>query len=144
MSYNPLSEVKYRYRLAVENLERAERSFSARDWVGTVSASQLAVENSAKAVIAIFEVPTWNRGPSNQLEGLAGRLPNDIMDSIRGFAGLAGELAPEHGRSTYGEPAAGLVPSDIYRERHALDALEKARKAKGMAERVFRRLNIEF
>ena len=78
-----------------------------------MSASQLAVENSAKAVIAIFEVPTWNQGPSNQLESLAERLPNNIMDSIRGLAGLAGELAPEHGRSTYGEPAAGLVKRHI-------------------------------
>lgn len=54
------------------------------------------------------------------------------------------QLAPEHGRSTYGEPAAGLVPSDIYRGAHALGALEKVGKAKGMVEKIFRRLNIRF
>lgn len=48
MSVNPLSEVGYRHRLAVEQLERAERLFSLRDWVGTVSSSQLVVENLAR------------------------------------------------------------------------------------------------
>ncbi len=57
MTFNPLAEVRYRYRLAVEHLERTERLFSLKDWAGTVSASQLAIENFAKAVIAIFEVP---------------------------------------------------------------------------------------
>jgi HEPN domain-containing protein len=57
MSFNPLSEVRYRYRLAMEHLKRAERLFSLRDWVGTTSSAQLAVENFAKAVIAVFEVP---------------------------------------------------------------------------------------
>jgi hypothetical protein len=37
LSFNPLSEVRYRYRLAVEQLERAETLFSLEDWVGTVS-----------------------------------------------------------------------------------------------------------
>ncbi|MEM2849944.1 MAG: hypothetical protein QXI36_06700 [Candidatus Bathyarchaeia archaeon] len=45
MSFNPLSEVRYRYRLAMEHLERAEKLFTLRDWVGVVSASQLAIEN---------------------------------------------------------------------------------------------------
>jgi len=70
MSFNPLSEVRYRYRLAVEHLERAGRLFSLRDWVGTISSSQLAIENFAKAVISVFEVPTWSHDPSNQLNGL--------------------------------------------------------------------------
>jgi len=58
MSFNPLNEVKYRYKLAVEHLERAERLFSLKDWVGVASASQIAIENFAKAVIAVFEIPT--------------------------------------------------------------------------------------
>ena len=101
MSYNPLVEVKYRYRLAIEQLERARRLFSLRDWVGTVSCSQLAVENFAKAVIAIFEVPTWSHDPSNQLNSLIRRLPSDLVNDIRELAAMAREAAPEHGRSSY-------------------------------------------
>lgn len=123
-----MSEVRYRYRLAIEHLERAERLFSLRDWVGAVSASQMAVENFAKVVIVAFEVPTWSHDPSNQLNGM--------------HACLARELAPEHGRSSYGEPIGGMVPSDIYREDHASNALEKGRKAREITEKVLNRLNI--
>lgn len=143
MSFNPLSEVRYRYRLAVEQLERAERLFSLGDWAGTVSSSQLAVENFAKAVIAAFDVPTWSHDPSNQLGGLIGRLPSDVMDDAGELAVLAGDLAPEHGRSIYGELGSGLTPGDIYGESHALDARGKGGRAKGIAESVLKRLGVD-
>jgi HEPN domain-containing protein len=142
MSLNPLSEVKYRYRLAMEHLERAERLFSLKDWVGVVSASQLAIENFAKAVIAIFEIPTWSHDPSNQLNDLVEKFPNDIVNDVKELAKIAREIAPEHGRSTYGEPISGLMPSEIYKESNALNALEECRKAKKIAEKVLERLNI--
>lgn len=144
MSLNPLSEVKYRYKLAMENLERAERLFSLRDWVGVVSASQLAIENFAKAIIAIFEIPTWSHDPSNQLNDLTEKLPNDVINDAKELAILAREAAPEHGRSTYGEPTIGLIPSDIYKEEHALNALKGSRKARKIAEKILNRLNIQF
>jgi len=142
MSFNPLSEVRYRYRLALEQLERAEKLFSLKDWVATVSASQLAVENFAKAVIATFEVPMWSHDPSNQLNRLIERLPNNAAGEAKELATLAREIAPEHGRSSYGEPDAGLLPSDIYEEHHASNALEEGRKAKTIAERVLNRLMV--
>lgn len=142
MSFNPSSEVRYWYRLAVGHLERAERLFSLRDWVGAVSSSQLATENFAKAVIEVFEVPTWSHDPSSQLNSLIEKLPSDVVDEVKELAALAREMAPEHGRSTYGEPSAGLVPSDIYREGHASSALKNGRKAKKMAERVLERSNM--
>jgi HEPN domain-containing protein len=142
MSFNPLSEIRYRYRLAIEHLERAEKLFSLGDWVGTVSATQMAVENFTKAVIVVFEVPTWSHDPSNQLNGLTKKMPSDAVDDVKELAGLARELAPEHGRSSYGEPNEGMVPSDIYREDHASNALEKGRKARKITEKVLNKLNI--
>ncbi|MBE0516843.1 MAG: HEPN domain-containing protein [Methanophagales archaeon] len=142
MSFNPLSEVRYRYRLGIEHLERAERLFSLNDWVGTVSASQLAVESLAKAVIALFEVPTWSHDPSGQLSSLLEQMPDDIVDSVKKLVAFAREMAPEHGRSSYGEPSAGIVPGDIYKEEHASKALEEARKARETAERVLERFDI--
>ncbi len=144
MSLNPLSEVRYRYRLATEHLERAERLFHLGDWVGTVSSSQLAVENYAKAVIALFEVPTWDHDPSSQLEGIKARLPEEVAGDAGRLSELAGEIAPEHGRSAYGEPIAGLTPSDIYGEDHAKDSLEKAGEARDITDKIFSRLNIRF
>jgi hypothetical protein len=51
---DPINEVRYRYRLANEHLERAEKYCSIDNWAGCVHYSQLAVENFAKAVIAIY------------------------------------------------------------------------------------------
>ncbi|MFQ6087230.1 MAG: HEPN domain-containing protein [Candidatus Bathyarchaeia archaeon] len=142
MSFNPLSEAKYRYRLAADHLARAERLFSLRDWAGTVSASQLAVENFAKSVIAVFEVPTWSHDPSNQLVGLIEKLPSGVENLVRKLSSLAREIAPDHGRASYGEPSAGLTPGDIYREEHASDALTNAKKARDIAENVLKRLEV--
>jgi len=142
MSFNPSSEVKYRYRLAVEQLERAERLFSLKDWVGTVSSSQLAIENFVKAVVAVFEVPTWSHDPSNQLKSLINKFPDDLLEDVKELAVMTREMAPEHGRASYGEPTAGLTPSDIYGEDHALIGLKKARKSGIIAERILDRLNI--
>ena len=142
MSLNPLNEVKYRYRLAIDCLSRAERAFSNKDWVVTVSSSQLAIGNFAKAIIAIFEIPTWSHDPSRQLEKLLNKMPSKVMDDIMLLAKLAKEIAPEHGRSTYGEPDKGLIPSDIYKEGHAIDALNKAKKAKEIVEMVLKEFKI--
>jgi len=142
MSLNPATEVTYRYRLALEHLKRAEKLSSLRDWVGTVAACQLSVESFAKAVIAAFEVPTWSHDPSNQLHGLLRRLPADSRDDVEKLADLAREMAPEHGRSTCGEPTAGILPSDIYGRDHASDSLHRARKARKTTQRVIRQLSI--
>ena len=71
MSLNPMSEARYRFKLASGHLERGKRAYSLKDWVGTVQASQLAVENYAKSVVAAYETPTWSHDPSNQLLHLA-------------------------------------------------------------------------
>ncbi|MGC8832230.1 MAG: HEPN domain-containing protein [Thermoproteota archaeon] len=142
MSLNPLSEIKYRLRLASEHLQRAERLFNLGDWVGTVSSSQIAVENFAKAVIAVFEVPTWSHDPSEQLKSLIGRLPSSLTGIVGELMVIAREVAPEHGRSTYGEPSTGLTPSDIYGEEHASSTLGKAKRAREIAEEVLRQLDV--
>ncbi|MBO3809960.1 MAG: HEPN domain-containing protein [Candidatus Brockarchaeota archaeon] len=143
MSLNPLSEIKYRHRLASENLERAERLFKLGDWVGVVSSSRNAVENFAKAVIAVFEVPTWSHDPSEQLKNLIGRLPDSLTGIVGELMIIARDTAPEHGRSAYGEPNMGLTPGDIYGEEHASSMLEKARRSKEIAENVLRQLKVE-
>ena len=138
MSLNPVREVDYRRRLAIEHLQRAEKLFSLKDWVGTVSSCQLAVENFARAIIAVFEVPTWSHDPSDQLKGLISRFPSGLTDKVNELADIVMEMAPEHGRSTYGEPSEGLLPSDIYGEEHALNALGKAKRAREIAEKTLR------
>lgn len=136
MSLNPLEDVKYRYTLASQSLSRAESLHRLNDWAGSVHFSQLAIENFAKALIALFEVPVWNHDPSNQLLRLRNRLPKECIEELNELAIMVRELAPEHARSTYGEPDKGLTPADVYTEKHATDAVGKAKRAGEIAERV--------
>lgn len=89
-----------------------------------------------------MEVPTWSHDPSNQLKGLTKKLPYDLKEKMDELAAMAQEMAPEHGRSTYGDPSSGLLPGDIYKEGHASTALMKAKKARQMAEHVLKELGI--
>ncbi len=77
-----MREVQYRYRLANEHLSRAERYCSIEDWAGCVHYSQLAVENFAKAIIAIYQVPTWSHDPSNQLMNIINQLPGEVRELV--------------------------------------------------------------
>jgi HEPN domain-containing protein len=139
---DPIGEARYLFRLASGHLARAERLLTLGDWAGVVHFSQLAVENFAKAVVALYEVPTWSHDPSNQLLRLLDRVPQNLAEDLRELASISREVAPEHGRSTYGEPGEGLTPNDIYTEVHARDLVARARRAGEIAVRFFRELNV--
>lgn len=142
MSIDPLTEAQYRYRLARQHLRRAEVLYRSRDWAGTVQFAQLAIENFAKVLIALFEVPTWSHDPSQQLLRLLDRFPREVTEKVREVAVIAGEVAPEHSRSTYGEPSRGLTPEDLYSEGDAREVLEKAWRVRDLVEEVLRYLRI--
>ena len=97
-----------------------------KDWAGTVSASQPAIKNSSKAIIAILEVPTWSNDPSNQLNDLISRLPAEAADKVRELATLAREMAPE---ATY--------------TRKTTPQMRSRREAKAITEKVFYALHVE-
>ena len=103
-------------REAREDLSRAGRYSSLKDWVTVIHYSQLAIEKSAKAVISCFEAFEWTHDPSGQLEKLVekGLLRNDFLE----VASYAREAAPWHGRSTYGGLRNGLwrSPSELCTE----------------------------
>ncbi len=142
MSVDPVGEARYRYRLAASHLARAERLLALGDWAGVAHFAQLAVENFAKAVVALYEVPTWSHDPSNQLLRLLSRIPECLAGEVRELALIARDVAPEHGRSTYGEPGEGLMPDDVYTEAHARELAAKARRAGWIAARVFEALGL--
>ncbi|MCG2892951.1 MAG: HEPN domain-containing protein [Vulcanisaeta sp.] len=56
--FDPMDEVRYRYRLAINYLGDANEAFNRGDWRGTVANAQLSAENAAKAVIAVYRVPS--------------------------------------------------------------------------------------
>jgi len=136
---NPKGEVRYRLKLAERYLADAESSFRRGDYRATVASSQLSTENSAKAVIALFRVPSWSHDPSHELREVLRQLPEGVRQLARELADYAQALAPEHGRSTYGEPIRGLTPWEIYSKEDAERALEYARKALCCARAIIRK-----
>lgn len=138
MRINPEEEVRYRVKLARGYLERAERFFSTGDYRECVEASQLAAENSAKAIVALKMFPSWSHDPSDELMEATEALPEAVRGLASDLAKIARELAPEHGLVTYGRPSEGLAPWEFYGEGEARSALEKARKALGLMERILK------
>ncbi|MEM2553784.1 MAG: HEPN domain-containing protein [Nitrososphaerota archaeon] len=129
MKFNPINEVRYRIKLAQFYLKDAEEAFKRNDWRTTVSSSQLCAENAARAVVSFFKIPSWSHDPSSELIDIVDKIPNGLEELINELVSIVRSLAPEHGRSTYGEPTRGLTPWDIYSITDAEKALRMARKA---------------
>lgn len=142
MTLNPINEVKYRLKLAKQYFRDAREAYSRRDYRGTVMSSQLSAENAAKAVIAVFRIPSWSHDPSLELLELIDQLPETVRKNAVDLANIAKTLAPEHGRATYGEPLRGLTPWDIYGEEDARKALKMAEKAFRITQNILRELRI--
>jgi HEPN domain-containing protein len=140
--FDPMDEVRYRYRLAINYLRETNNAFDRGDWRGTVANAQLSAENAAKAVIAIYRLPSWSHDPSGELEELIDRMPRELTSLILELANIAKALAPEHARSTYGEPNAGLTPWDIYGRDDAERALAMARRAVDITNTILKSLGI--
>jgi HEPN domain-containing protein len=140
--FDPMDEVRYRYILAINYLRDANEAFNRGDWRGTVANAQLSAENAAKAVIAVYRVPSWSHDPSGELQELVDRMPRELTDLVIELASIARRLAPEFGRSTYGEPSMGLTPWDIYTQGDAENALGMAKRAVEIMKTILRTLGI--
>ena len=140
MRYDPRDEVLYRLRMARNYLEEVRRAMEAGDYRLVAEASQLAAENAAKAVIAVYRVPSWTHDPYHELMDLVRELPRELRTYARELAEIAHRLAPEHGRATYGDPLRGLTPWELYSREDAERFLRWAVKAVELAELVLSRL----
>ena len=140
---DPISEAEYRLRLANEHLGRAEAYYDHGDWAGCVRYSQLAIENFAKAIISVFEVPTWSHDPSNQLMNVMNKVPEGLRGLVGELARLSHEVAREYARSTYGEPSSLLTPGMLYDRDYAGSILNSARRARDIAYSVLRQLGVD-
>lgn len=143
MRINPLREVRYRVRLSSGYLERARRFLSTGDYKESVEASQLSAENAAKAVIALYRIPSWSHDPSDELLEVAQELPKELKGRAEELAELAHQLAPEHGLTSYGRPEEGLTPWEIYDEEGASSALEKAERTHRLLREILKYMGVE-
>ncbi len=69
-------------------------------------------------------------------------MPAVLQPLAEELASMAELLAPEHGRATYGEPARGLTPWELYTREDTEAALQRAKRAVELAKTILRELRV--
>jgi len=121
----------YRLKLAREHLEQAKIALEAGAIIAAVHEAQLSIENSAKAVIAVFKPPSWVHNPAPELRELIreGRIPPEAKDRAFHLAEIAEEAAPHHALSSYGDIREMTTPYEIYNKEDAKALVQRAVEA---------------
>ena len=133
---NVRDEVAYRLGLAEGFLREAEQDVLLERWRSCVDNAQLAVENSGKAVLALFGISPKTHDPARELAALlrTRELPERVAEAIRS---LVPELlalgSAEHFLTDYGDEATYTLPWDLFTRESAMDALEAARRCVRLA-----------
>jgi len=132
-------DADYRLRLARGFLAEADEDLRLSRWRSCVDNSQLAVENSAKSVIARFGPVPRSHDVAAILAEHVGRgvIPQALRTPVDHLVDLSRQLGyEEHIRSDYGEEARGITPWDLFQEADTLRAIEIARRAVSVAEDI--------
>jgi len=136
-------EAEYRLSLARSNLIDSKKLIKDGLFHWAVLSAQLSVENSAKAVISCFRIPSWLHDPSTELRelieeqrgGISDRGGGETIEALRRLADAVRELAPDHGKATYGIIDRRLTPAEIYGEAEAKRAVSLAEDSYETAEK---------
>lgn len=125
-------EALYRLRLAEGYVREAEEFYRLSRWRASVSSSQLAVENSAKAFLSLAgPVPKSHDLSGLLLDAIEGlQLDKKAIRAVERLSECARLLGlKEHILIDYGDELAFKTPWEIYDEGRAKRALELAREA---------------
>lgn len=132
-------QVRYRLRLAEGFLEEARQDISSKRWRSCVDNSQLAVENAAKAILAILGPVGRTHNPAVVLrQALAeGRFIESIRGQVERVAECAESLGPEvHVQSDYGDEVGHRTPWELFDEPAAQQALRVAEEAVSLTKEI--------
>lgn len=123
-------EADYRPRVMTGFMDEARQELSDR-WRSCVDNSQLAVENAAKAVLALLGPVGRTHNPAVPLRQAldASRFPG-LRASVQALLDCVELLGPDvHIRSDYGDEAGGRTPWELFSEADARQAFDLAERA---------------
>lgn len=132
-------DAAYRLKLAQGFLNEARQDVGLERWRSAMDNAQLAVENAAKAVLALLGPVGRTHNPAVQLRQA---LSDDLFaaprnDQVKRLTELAELLGPDvHIQTDYGDEVGGLTPWELFDEEDARQALAIAGEAVGLAEAV--------
>ncbi len=136
-----MQQVQYRVNLAEGFVLEAREDWAAKRWRACVDDSQLAVENAAKAALALVGPVGWTHDPAPLLiTALAeNRFPPGVREYVKQLAECAQELGPEvHIKSDYGDENQGQTPWQLFGEPDAKRALDLAEQALTLARQLLK------
>lgn len=140
---NSKQDAEYRLKLARNHLKSAREDISLKRWPDAFSHSQLCVENSGKAIIAMFKPVEKTHDLMKQLSRLIEEnlIPEEIKAELVGKLHLFGKMGRrEHILADYGDEMSYQTPWEIIGEEKAKEALEVAEKCFLTAESTFSKM----
>ena len=136
----------YRLKVAQGFLEESNQDVQLGRWRSAVDNAQLAVENSAKAVLYLVAPVGKTHNPAPQLrENLSkGHFPSDIAEKVKRLAECAEQLGFDvHIQTDYGDETGRLTPWDLFDEKDARQAQSLAKETVDLAETIIREVRKE-
>jgi HEPN domain-containing protein len=136
----------YRLKVAQGFLEESSQDVQLRRWRSAVDNAQLAVENSAKAVLSLVAPIGKTHNPAPQLrETLSkGHFSAEISEKVERLAECAEQLGFDvHIQTDYGDETGRLTPWDLFDEKDAHQAQSLAQESVDLADTIIREVRKE-
>jgi HEPN domain-containing protein len=133
----------YRFKLAQGFLDETRQDVGLGRWRSAMDNAQLAVENAAKAVLALMGPVGRTHKPAPLLRQALQEGTLTLSDSKKGerLAELAELLGFDvHVQTDYGDEMGGLTPWELFDEADANQALNMAEEAVALAEAIIQEI----
>jgi HEPN domain-containing protein len=135
----------YRLKLAFGFLQEARQDVELARWRSAVDNAQLAVENAAKAALALLGPVGRTHNPATQLREALSRdmFKAPYKGPVESLAEYAEVMGPDvHIKTDYGDEIGGRTPWDLFTKTDAQQALAIAEHAVSLADKVVRDLSM--
>jgi HEPN domain-containing protein len=132
-------ETDYRLRLAEGFLAEARQDVALQRWRSCADNSQLAVENAAKAALALLGPVGRTHNPALLLQQALDerRFPEAVRPTIERLVDCARQLGPTvHLETDYGDERTWRTPWELFDQPLAQEALALAEEAVALAKQV--------
>ncbi len=129
----------YRLQIAEGFLKEARQDLGLNRWRSVMDNAQLAVENAAKAVLALIGPVGRTHNPAPLLRQALqdDRLAAAAPEKVHRLAELAESLGFDiHMQTDYGDETAGLTPWELFDEEDARAAFAMAEEAVELARAI--------
>ena len=130
---------EYRLKLAQGFLNEARQDVGLGRWRSAVDNAQLAVENAAKAVLALLGPVGRTHNPAVHLrQALSdGLFAAPTYDRVQRLAEQAEIMGPDvHIQTDYGDEMGGRTPWELFNEADAHQSVAIAEEAVSLAEAI--------